>query len=75
MTQTAFRAKMAHLLMYALNRCSRRTHLMHLRLLSCLYSTAFSSVMGRKTALIDKLAFSDILGWLATGYRMYTSGH
>jgi hypothetical protein len=36
---------------------------------------AFSSVMGRKTAIIDKLAFGDILGWLATGYRMYTSAH
>jgi hypothetical protein len=38
MAQTVFRAKMAYLLMYALNRCSRRTHLTHLRLLPCLCS-------------------------------------
>jgi glyoxylase-like metal-dependent hydrolase (beta-lactamase superfamily II) len=37
--------------------------------------SAVGSVMGRKTAIMDKLAFSDILGWLATGYRMYTSAH
>lgn len=37
--------------------------------------TAAGSVTGRKTAIVDKLAFGDILGWLATGYRMYTSAH
>ncbi len=35
--------------------------------------TAVGSVTGRKMAIIDKLAFGDPLGWLATGYRMYTS--
>lgn len=37
--------------------------------------TAAGTVMGRKTAIIDKLAFGDTLKWLATGYRMYTSAH
>ena len=37
--------------------------------------TAVGSVTGRKTAIIDKLALRDLLGWLATGYRIYTSAH
>jgi hypothetical protein len=37
--------------------------------------TAAGSITGRKTAIIDKLAFGDFLKWLATGYRMYTSAH
>jgi glyoxylase-like metal-dependent hydrolase (beta-lactamase superfamily II) len=31
--------------------------------------TAAGSLTGRKTAIIDKLAFGDALNWLATGYR------
>ncbi len=34
-----------------------------------------ASVTGRKTAMVDKLAFGEMLGWLATGYRMYTGTH
>ena len=37
--------------------------------------TAAGIVMGRKTAIMDKLAFGDLLKWLATGYRMYTGAH
>jgi len=37
--------------------------------------TVAGTVMGRKTAIIDKLAFGDPLKWLATGYRMYKSSH
>jgi glyoxylase-like metal-dependent hydrolase (beta-lactamase superfamily II) len=45
-----------------------------LKVLLSLVSAA-GSVTGRKTAIMDKLALGDILGWLATGYRMYTSAH
>ena len=37
--------------------------------------TAAATVMGRKTAVIDKLALGDALKWLATGYRTYRSTH
>jgi len=35
--------------------------------------TGAGTVLGRKTAIIDKLAFGDYLKWLATGYRTYRS--
>lgn len=38
-------------------------------------ATGVATVLGRKTAIIDKLAFGNILAWLATGYRMYTDAH
>jgi len=31
--------------------------------------TSVGSLIGRKTAIIDKLAFGDAVSWLATGYR------
>ena len=31
--------------------------------------TTIGSLIGRKTAIIDKLAFGDAVNWLATGYR------
>ena len=31
--------------------------------------TTIGSIIGRKTAIIDKLAFGDAVNWLATGYR------
>jgi glyoxylase-like metal-dependent hydrolase (beta-lactamase superfamily II) len=37
--------------------------------------TALGTVTGKKTAMIDKLAFGDPLKWLATGYRMYNTAH
>jgi glyoxylase-like metal-dependent hydrolase (beta-lactamase superfamily II) len=36
---------------------------------------AAATVAGRKTAVIDKLAFRDTVKDLATGYRMYTDAH
>jgi glyoxylase-like metal-dependent hydrolase (beta-lactamase superfamily II) len=36
--------------------------------------TAVGTVTGSKTAMIDRLAFGDMVRWLATGYRMYTAG-
>jgi glyoxylase-like metal-dependent hydrolase (beta-lactamase superfamily II) len=37
--------------------------------------TIAGTVIGKRTAIIDKLAFSDPLTWLVTGYRMYKSAH
>ena len=34
-------------------------------------ASAAGSVVGKKTALIDKLALSDLLKWLAAGYRIH----
>jgi hypothetical protein len=31
------------------------------------------AITGRKTAIIDKLAFGEYLEWLALGYRTYQS--
>jgi glyoxylase-like metal-dependent hydrolase (beta-lactamase superfamily II) len=36
--------------------------------------TAAATVLGKKTAILDSLAFREPLKWLATGYRMYQSG-
>jgi glyoxylase-like metal-dependent hydrolase (beta-lactamase superfamily II) len=35
--------------------------------------SAAGTLLGRKTAMIDKLAFGDYLSWLATAYRTYQS--
>ncbi len=37
--------------------------------------TAAGTVLGNKTAILDKLFLGDILHWLGTGYRMYTEKH
>ena len=37
--------------------------------------TIAGTVIGKRTAIIDKLAFSDPVTWLVTGYRMYKSAH
>ena len=44
------------------------------RILLGLVSIA-GTVIGKRTAIIDKLAFSDPVTWLVTGYRMYKSAH
>jgi glyoxylase-like metal-dependent hydrolase (beta-lactamase superfamily II) len=35
--------------------------------------TAAGTLIGKKTAIIDKLAYGDVLQWLATGYQTYTA--
>jgi hypothetical protein len=37
--------------------------------------TVASTLVGRRTAMIDKLAFGDTIKDIATGYRMCTSPH
>jgi glyoxylase-like metal-dependent hydrolase (beta-lactamase superfamily II) len=37
--------------------------------------TAVGAAVGRRTAIVDRLAFGDMLRWLATGYTMYASAH
>ncbi len=36
--------------------------------------TVLGKALGKKTAVLDSLAFSEPLKWLATGYRMYQNG-
>lgn len=36
--------------------------------------TAAATALGKKTAILDSLAFREPLEWLATGYRMHQSG-
>jgi len=39
------------------------------------FMNAMGSITGKKTAINDKLTFGELMGWLATGYKMYSAAH